>query len=251
MVVAGPPRIAIFVWASWRLNTKNWWRYWLTIDNVLMLTAVISIVYAYMLLKLPKQDDNVSGAFEWRMAAVVSFPMLMVAFNGNFRILVKMYPWTPLTILLYKSLRIYAVVLGTVVELVLRGKAVPGMDPGLVILYVSSQASYHVSLLAKIPSWTAWQRTVEAKAQAAHASGVPLTLDDSAQTRRTGLPPATLAAGYASYDEENDHAVQYFQTLGGSRSLSPTLHDQALPVNINAETPLLLDSDSEQDETTH
>lgn len=239
LVIAGAPRVAIFVWASWKLSRKHWWRYWITIDNVLLLTTVISVVYGYMLLRvpsaLPKKD---SGALAWRIAAVVSLPILMNSFNGNFRILVKMFPWTPLTIFIYKSLRIYAVVVGTVTQLELRAKTVVGMDSGLLLLYITSQVSYHVSLLSRIPSWTAWQRTMEAKSKAALNAGVPLTLDEeaiAAQKNPTTL--AAIASGYHSFDEEIEDNIHYYQNGGNDPAVQfqkGTNDDSAVSVNISA-----------------
>ena len=239
LVIVGVPRIMVFIWASWKMSPKHWWRYWVTVDNVLLLTTVIAIVYGYMLLRLtPAVNVGAAGEYPWRVAAVVSLPILMSAFNGNFRILVKMFPWTPLTILIYKSLRIYAIIMGTVTQLELRNKTVNGMDSGLLLLYITSQVSYHVSLLSRIPSWTAWQRTMEAKAKAAQASGVPLTLDEEAIAAMP-VPAsfATIAAGYHSFDEENGETIHYFQNGGNDPALQilrGTNDDAAVPVNLSA-----------------
>ena len=218
LVIAVVPRVAIFIWASWKLSRKHWWRYWITIDNVLLLTVVIAIVYGYMLLKLPiDTTPETAGALEWRIAAVVSLPIIMSAFNGNFRILVKMYPWTPLTIFIYKALRIYAVVVGTITQLELRTKTVTGMDLGILLLYITSQVSYHVSLLARIPSWTSWQRSMETRARAAKEAGVHLTLDEHAVASNPSKHASAivnLSAGYGSYDDENEDALHYFQHGG-------------------------------------
>lgn len=198
-----------------------------------MLTVVIAIVYGYMLLKVPIGGINASGALEWRIAAVVGLPLLMSAFNGNFRILVKMYPWTPLTIMVYKCLRVYAVVLGTVSQLQLRGKNVPGMDPGLLILYVSSLASYHVSLLSRIPSWTAWQRSLEAKAKAAQAAGVPLVLDD-VNTPKNINATTILAQSSPPSHAHHDHHGQYPFSTNSTVNLSLDSSDESvLPIDLS------------------
>jgi ABC-type xylose transport system permease subunit len=257
LVLASPPRVAVFVWASWSLSKKNWWRYWITIDNVLLLTIVISIIYSYMLLKVPAAIEHLAGDLGWRIAAVVSLPTIMSAFNGNFRILVKMYPWTPATIFIYKVLRIYAVVTGTITQLNLRTTNVDGMDPGLLILYVSSQVSYHVSLLSRIPSWTAWQRSMEAKAKAAKEAGVNLTLDSASQSPKFFSALANNdALGYTSFDEENEESIQFFQNSGNDPAVSLQLgtnDDAAIPVDLSnmkslqQDTHAILSGDEESD----
>lgn len=203
---------------------------------MLLLTAVISIAYGYMLLRPPPNTEGKEGQLAWRIAAVVSLPFLMGAFNGNFRILVKMFPWTPVTIFIYKLLRIYAVVVGTVTQLELRFKHVSGMDSGLLLLYITSQVSYHVSLLSRIPSWTAWQRTMEAKAKAAQVAGVPLTLDEEA-VAAMAVPAtfATIAPAFVDFDEENEETITYFQNTGNDpalQMLKGTNDDASVPVNL-------------------
>lgn len=192
-----------------------------------------------MLLRPPATAVGKEGELGWRIAAVVSLPFLMGAFNGNFRILVKMFPWTPVTIFIYKLLRIYAVVIGTVTQLELRFKTVSGMDSGLLLLYITSQVSYHVSLLSRIPSWTAWQRTMEAKAKAAINAGVTLTLDEKAMAASQVPAAYTVAAatGYQSFDEENEETIGFFQNGGNDPALQMlrgTNDDAAVPVNLSA-----------------
>ena len=42
--LTNPPRIAAFLWISWQLCPKTWWRYWLTLDNVQLNALCIYII---------------------------------------------------------------------------------------------------------------------------------------------------------------------------------------------------------------
>lgn len=241
-------RLAVFIFVSISQCKKNWWRYWVTFDNLLLLTVTVSIVYGFLLLKSPRPED--AGDLTWRIASVALLPVIMTSFNGNFRIMVKMFPWTPGTIVVYKFLRLYAVVMGTVVQLNLRGKDVGGMDPALLILYVSSQVSYHVSLLSRIPSWTAWQRMIESKAKAAQATGAPLVLDDSSTTHDRHSHIHDLH--HLPYDEEDDESAHYHHAQSHTPLLKHT-DDITVPVNVTTVTQMrtnpsgLMSSDDQTD----
>jgi len=156
-----PPRLVAFIWISRKLCPHTWWRHYVTLDNLQLNALVIYVINGWMI-ATANDGDDVAGNTGWRSASIVLTPLLNVTFLGNFRIMVKHYPWTACTILIYKLLRCYAAIVITIVQLVLRrGSSAPvaGLDSGLLILYISQQVSFHVTLLSKIPSYTAYKRS--------------------------------------------------------------------------------------------
>ena len=178
----------------------------------------------------------------------------------------KFYPFTPLSLLFYKFLRCYAAVVVTVVQLVLRrfvivspcphaaltlpslrstGTPVAGLDSGLLILYISSarcyhvlaltlpwgarfaeQVAFHVTLLSKIPRWTAYKRALK-KPNAVVKAG----------SRRNSLSAPFIGA-VAVAGGLSSHATQP-QTVGHSQSQSALMKaSRSFSLNSEGDGPI-------------
>eukprot|EP01105_Mastigella_eilhardi_P008935 TRINITY_DN2141_c0_g1_i1.p1 TRINITY_DN2141_c0_g1~~TRINITY_DN2141_c0_g1_i1.p1 ORF type:complete len:308 (+),score=63.67 TRINITY_DN2141_c0_g1_i1:454-1377(+) len=79
---------------------RRFWRKWITID-MLLVTGVGSVVaYVFMC-------NEISGDEGWRIAAMVSFCVLIPSLSGVFRCIMAFYPFGYWSMLAYKIVRCY------------------------------------------------------------------------------------------------------------------------------------------------
>lgn len=112
------PRIALYMWLSFLLERKLWWKQYVKIDTLLLGVVGSSIAYIYLIAASSRRGED----RRWKAHACALYPILFFVLVGNFRCMVKWYPWqgSRIKILLYKLVRFYAAVLLTVNSLVVK-----------------------------------------------------------------------------------------------------------------------------------
>jgi hypothetical protein len=112
------PRIAIFILCSVLIAGKAFWCYYLKIDVILVGGIGSAISFIFMLIENPDvPNDHPSGL---TVHASVMYCAIIFCLIGNYRVLLRWYPWTVTKLWLYKLVRFYACVFFLVQQVVAR-----------------------------------------------------------------------------------------------------------------------------------
>lgn len=120
--VSSYPRIIGFLVISIMLQPKKWWIQYIKIDVLLLGVVSSSISYIYLIAAaIPKGDP-----LGWKVHACILYPLLFVALVGNFRCMLKYFPWNGSRVMIfwYKLNRFYAPIVFTISSLVLEALSV-------------------------------------------------------------------------------------------------------------------------------
>lgn len=98
-------RIPIFFITSLVLS-KKWWKLWFRVD--FLLVAYLSSAISYVFTLMSRAAANgLSPTDGWYVASDISYGLLMLAFVGNFRVMLKHFPFTSRSLWIYKIVRFY------------------------------------------------------------------------------------------------------------------------------------------------
>jgi len=78
---------------------------------------------------------------------------------------IKYYPWTKLTIFIYKFMRLFTVLATTSFQVLSKQLKISALDSTLLAIYLGVFISFNTGLLARIPSWTQHKRGLAKKVQ--------------------------------------------------------------------------------------
>ncbi|KAH3743464.1 hypothetical protein Pelo_15149 [Pelomyxa schiedti] len=117
------PRVIYWLVFSIRLNMKNFWKKWLSVDGITV-TGIGSIVaYVYLVTKS-------EGEKGWRIAASVAYVVLIFSLSGVFRCIISWFPFDLYSVRAYKYVRIYHALFYCINEIVQHVNEVAGEEGG-------------------------------------------------------------------------------------------------------------------------
>eukprot|EP01102_Stenamoeba_stenopodia_P005358 TRINITY_DN1596_c0_g1_i1.p1 TRINITY_DN1596_c0_g1~~TRINITY_DN1596_c0_g1_i1.p1 ORF type:complete len:250 (+),score=50.79 TRINITY_DN1596_c0_g1_i1:116-865(+) len=90
----------------------DWWKKYFTLDILVPAAANTCIVYGFLLINSTSVDP-----LGWKIASVVALPFLLACLSGHVRVMVRHFPWTRWTILIYRLNRAAGIILTMIVEL--------------------------------------------------------------------------------------------------------------------------------------
>ncbi len=112
------PRIVIFVVCSVLIAGKVFWRYYLKIDVILVSGIGSAISFIFMLHENPDvPSDDPSGLV---IHASSMYCAIIFCLLGNYRVLMRWYPWTVGKLWIYKLVRFYHAVFFLIQQVVAR-----------------------------------------------------------------------------------------------------------------------------------
>lgn len=82
-------------------------------------------------------SPSANGSFGFRLAAVILQPVHQLAFNCSFRCMTKFFPWGPVTIMVYKFVRLYAATVAMILYLLIKANGTIGLDSSVLLVHLS------------------------------------------------------------------------------------------------------------------
>lgn len=98
-VVSGPPRLIASIYVAYKLAGGELWRYYVLMDNLAALGILSIICYYYFTF-----GEEVTGL---RVAAWINYLLIVLLFNGHYRVLMKKMKWDSQRVIIYKFIKIY------------------------------------------------------------------------------------------------------------------------------------------------
>lgn len=103
---SGPPRYIVSIIISYILAGRDIWRYYILIDNFLIL-GILSVTSYYFLI-LSGEGKTVLDVLAW-----LNFLIIVFLYSGHFRIIMKLAEWSSKRVIFYKLVKVYSTLLYT------------------------------------------------------------------------------------------------------------------------------------------